>query len=149
MTTATRPPQDVVPGQSTDPLDTITAIYQSTREDEFGDVCHWIVQAAQRNGEYHADDAAEWNLTERNLLGIAIRHLQRNGIIESTGEHRVAAKRVSHRRRSYVYRLTPLGKRAATNWPRRKPTQKSIDRADSMFDLNQPAQQCFDLNGIT
>lgn len=111
-------------------LDRITAHYQDTRSTEFGDVCAWIVRTASDRGEYHGDDAAEWALVNRNALGLAVRHLTRNGIIEPTGEHRPSTARAAHGRRSYVYRLTTLGRRAAARWPKPAHVAKGTDPND-------------------
>lgn len=134
----------------TDPdvLDRITAVYQQTRSSEFGDVCRWIVNEAATRGEYHADAAADWQITQRNLLGIAVRHLVTNGVLEQTGEHRPAAAAASHRRRSYVYRLTELGQRAAQHWP--KPTWAWRHRLDNHWPAeDEPAQATLDIEGAT
>lgn len=126
-------------------LDRITAIYQETRSSEFGDVCRWIVTTAATAGEYHGDAASDWQIESRNVLGIAVRHLVANGVLESTGEHRPGTSAASHRRRSYVYRLTPLGEQAAKHWP--KPTWSWRHRLDGHWPDDQPAQATLDIEG--
>src|SRR5690606_30729832 len=100
----------------------------------FGTVCQRIVRCALTHGEYHADHAADWQMSTRNMIGIAIRHLVRNGVIEPTGEHRPGSSTQAHRRRSYVYQLTDLGRRAAEQW-----RERSTSRIDE-WPLDEPDQ---------
>lgn len=64
-----------------------------------------IIETIDARGEYHADDLADVvGMPTPNLLGIAVNQLLRQGVIESTGEHRAGKAPASHGRRSYVYR---------------------------------------------
>lgn len=120
--------------EAVDDLDRITAIYQAHDGSTFGTVCQRIARAAITAGEFHADQAADWRMSTRNMIGIAVRHLCTNGVLESTGEHRPAAAPQAHHRRSYVYRLTPLGERAAAAW-----RERSSSRIDE-WPLEEPDQ---------
>lgn len=74
-----------------------------------------ILFVAADLGEFHADHAATWEVSEPNIIGSQVNALARAGLLEKRNrvgavEHRKARARAAHGRASYVWRLTAKGR---------------------------------------
>jgi hypothetical protein len=92
------------------------SLFETWRKHEYGWVRAHIIETAGRRGEYHADNSAELQVAEPNVIGAAVNALAKSGLIEKLNaegrmEHRRARAAASHARASYVWRLTSKGER--------------------------------------
>lgn len=91
-------------------LEQAQGLFAHWRRDEWGWLRTVIIRIAAKHDEFHADYIAEQQLSERNMIGAAVNALCNQGFLVSTGEHRKGSSKVSHGRRSYVYKLTERGR---------------------------------------
>lgn len=109
------------------PLDVELAdeMFDFFRVAEYGWVRARIVLLALRAGEFHAEQMAEIQLPQPNMIGAAVNALATWGVLEKKNrrgeqEHRSGSNPASHGRASYVWRLTdPRGRQFAARMPSR------------------------------
>jgi predicted transcriptional regulator len=100
-----------------------------------------ILRQAYDRGEVHSDDVSqEFAEGNRNMIGSAFNSLRGSGLIQSTGEHRRSRMPSAHGRRSYVYRLTALG-RSYGKVLNEAPEQVMVDVAEA---LKEEQEKLFD-----
>lgn len=126
-------------------LEAAIALLKEWRGEEMGWVRARIVQLARRHGEYHADQLAEVQLAQPNVIGAAVRALMSGGYIEPTGERRRNEAKAAHGRRSDVYRLTERGRTLAGRLQDEVgdrlpgPRPQEDPRQEHLFDVPDPA----------
>lgn len=79
-----------------------------------------ILILALGTGEFHADNLADYQLTERNMIGAAVRAQVGARLLVATGERRAARHKGAHGRTSAIYRLTDAGRQIALDLMRRR-----------------------------
>lgn len=107
-------------------LSDVQQIFATWRSREYGWVrAHILLQAAEA-GEFHADDCADWDLAQPNVIGAAVNALAKAGLLEKLNrhgepEHRRGSSAAAHGRASYVWRATERGKQVARRlWHQRQ-----------------------------
>jgi hypothetical protein len=94
-------------------VDEAQALYEHWRAERWGWVRARILMLTLKHGEFHGDYLSGVALPEPNIVGAAVRAMNREGLIRSTGEHRASQSVAAHGRRSYVYELTAEGRQVA------------------------------------
>lgn len=113
-----------------------------------------IMRHAWAAGEFHADDAADWQVSEPNIIGAQVNALARGGLIEKlnrhgAAEHRKGAAKAAHGRASYVWRLTERGRERALSHARAESRRAASELAHetgeapheaaaALFDVERP-----------
>lgn len=104
----------------------VQALFAAWKTREYGWVrAHILLQAAEA-GEFHADDTAEWELAQPNVIGAAVNALAKAQLLEKRNrqgevEHRRGSSAAAHGRASYVWRATPSGLHVARQlWHQRE-----------------------------
>ena len=101
-------------GGSTTSLSQAQTLFGDHRKDDVERVRVWILLTAHMRGEFHADDAANWKLTEPNVIGSTVNAMARQRELEKLNfygqeEHRPGKAPAAHGRKSYVWRPTERG----------------------------------------
>lgn len=101
-------------GGTTATLEEGQARLETARADDAPRIRSAILRTALHRGEFHADDAADWPVSQPNQIGAQVNALAKMGLLEKLNangepEHRKARAKASHGRASYVWRLTGKG----------------------------------------
>jgi len=104
-----------VRGGTTDSLAEAQQLQGDFKAQEAERIRRMILLVAADLGEFHADHAASWEVSEPNVIGAQVNALARMGLLEKRNragevEHRKASATASHGRASYVWRLSAKGR---------------------------------------
>ena len=118
-------------GGTTETLEDGQMRLEAARADSAPRIRSAILRVALNKGEFHADDAAAWPVSQPNQIGAQVNALAKMGMLEKRNrqgvvEHRKAKAKASHGRASYVWRLTAKGTTEAIR------AQREFDAARSM-----------------